>query len=108
MTSSPSDALWCGLDCSTQSLKLLLVDGGRVIRHEVAVNFDQSLQQHFPDMRAGITRATYGLPKDTEQHVIQQVATHTHTRHIHRTATTAQRCSACLVVNRIAPLRPVD
>lgn len=73
---SPVSPLWCGIDCSTQSLKVLLIDSEHVIRHEVAVNFDQSLAQHFPGMKAGITRATYGLPQDVEQHIIEQVAPH--------------------------------
>ena len=70
---SSSAPLWCGIDCSTQSLKVLLLDSAHVIVHEVAVNFDQRLQQHFPGMKAGITRATYGLPKQLEQNVIDNV-----------------------------------
>ena len=84
--SSSSGALWCGIDCSTQSLKAMLVDSERVIRHEVAVNFDASLAAHFPGMKQGITRQTYGLPGDVEQDVIQKVDAPQHSTAQHSTS----------------------
>ena len=72
----PSQSLplmWCGIDSSTQSLKVMLVDSSHLIHHEVSVNFDASLSSSYP-IRGGITRGTYGLPPGVEQPALQSPA----------------------------------
>ena len=64
--------LYLGLDCSTQSLKAMLVDSSRLITHEVSVNFDAELGHAFP-VSGGITRRTYGLPDELQQPAMDAV-----------------------------------
>ena len=63
--------MWCGIDSSTQSLKVMLVDSSHLIHHEVSVNFDAELASVYP-IQGGITRSTYGLPKEVEAEAIQR------------------------------------
>ena len=66
--------MWCGIDSSTQSLKVMLVDSSHLIHHEVSVNFDAELGQQY-GVQGGITRRTYGLPKDIEHEPVERVST---------------------------------
>ena len=61
-----SSALFVGIDCSTQSLKIVVVDTDKVIVSEAAVNFDAELPHY--NVRGGVVRSTYGL-KDVDAHV---------------------------------------
>jgi sugar (pentulose or hexulose) kinase len=64
--------LYLGLDCSTQSLKAMLVESSRLITHEVTINFDAELGSVFP-ISGGITRRTYGLPEELQKPAIDSV-----------------------------------
>ena len=61
--------MWCGIDSSTQSLKVMLVDSSRLIHHEVSINFDAQLSSVYP--QGSITRGTYGLPAELERAALQ-------------------------------------
>lgn len=62
--------MYGGIDCSTQSLKFLIVTRHHVIVDEVSVNFDAELRHLFPSIKGGVTRATYGLNEDMEKKVL--------------------------------------